>query len=341
MPINQGDADSGLKIAAQATPEATEEEIAFIKQMGVDYVVLWTSGDKASYEYYASCRGLFEENGLIVYGFGNLDVHNQDAIVLNLPNRDEKIEEYKRHLRNLGKAGIPYTTYAHMANGIWSTAPEPTRGGAQARAFNLEKAEHGYWHGRRYGVPLSHERTYTEGEIWENYEYFIKQVVPVAEEAGVKIGIHPDDPPVPELAGIPRCVFGSFEGYRRAMEIADSPNVGLCLCVGCWLEGGDMMGRDILETIRYFGERRKLFKVHFRNVSQPLPYFVETFLDDGYMDMYQVMRALREVDFDGVMIPDHIPLMANDRRVGTAFSIGYMRALAERANTEFARPANG
>jgi mannonate dehydratase len=334
------DIKPGLKIAAQVTPEPTEEEIAFIKQMGVDYVVLWTSGDKASYEYYAGRRGLFEDNGLIVYGFGNLDVHNQDAIVLNLPNRDEKIEEYKQHLRYLGKAGIPYTTYAHMANGIWSTAPEPTRGGARARAFNLEKAEHGHWHGRRYGVPLSHERRYTEDEIWENYAYFIDQVAPVAEEAGVKIGIHPDDPPVPELAGVPRCIFSSFEGYRRAMEIANSPNVGLCLCVGCWLEGGDMMGRDVLETIRYFGERRKLFKVHFRNVSQPLPYFVETFLDDGYMDMYEVVRALREVDFDGVMIPDHIPLMANDRRVGTAFSIGYMKALLERANAEFGRPAN-
>jgi mannonate dehydratase len=96
------------------------------------------------------------------------------------------------------------------------------------------------------------------------------------------------------------------------------------------------MGKDVLETIQYFGERDKLFKIHFRNVSQPLPYFVETFLDDGYMDMYQVMRALREVEFDGVAIADHIPLMANDHKVGTAYSIGYMKALLERANAEFA-----
>jgi mannonate dehydratase len=92
------------------------------------------------------------------------------------------------------------------------------------------------------------------------------------------------------------------------------------------------MGKDVLETIRYFGKRDKLFKIHFRNVNQPLPHFVETFLDDGYMDMYRVMHALVEVGFDGVVIPDHIPLMANDRRVGTAFSIGYMKALLERAN---------
>jgi mannonate dehydratase len=326
--------EPGMKIAAQVRPEPTEEDLAFINRMGVDYVVLWTGGDKASYDYYASRRKLFGEAGLKVYGFGSSSVHNQDAIVLGLPNRDEKIEEYKTHLRNLGKAGIPYTTYAHMANGIWSTAPETTRGGARARGFDVSKAEAGHWAGVMYKGELTHGRRYSEDEIWENYTYFIKQVVPVAEEAGVRIGIHPDDPPVPELGGVPRCIFSSFEGYKRALEIADSPNVGMCLCVGCWLEGGDLMGKDVLETIRYFGERKKLFKVHFRNVDQPLPHFVETFLNAGYMDMYQVVQALRRVDFDGVMIADHIPLMDDDRRVGTAYSIGYMQALVERANAE-------
>jgi mannonate dehydratase len=322
----------GIKIAAQVTPEPSEGELAFLQRMGVEYVVLWARSDKASYEYYASRRALFEGAGLKVYGFGNTDVHNQDAIVLGLPNRDEKIEEYKAHLRNLGRAGIPYTTYAHMANGIWSTDREPTRGGAMARAFDLSKAEAGHWAGQVYRMPLTHGRTYSEEETWENFSYFIKQVVPVAEEAGVRIGIHPDDPPVPELGGIPRPIFSSFDGYKRALEIADSPNVGMCLCVGCWLEGGELMGRDVLETIRYFGGQDKLFKVHLRNVTQPLPHFVETFLNAGYMDIYKVVEALREVDFRGVMIPDHIPLMDEDRRVGTAYSIGYMQALVERAN---------
>jgi mannonate dehydratase len=183
-------------------------------------------------------------------------------------------------------------------------------------------------------MKLSHGRKYTDDEIWENFKYFIQAVAPVAEEAGVRIGIHPDDPPVPELAGVPRCIFSNFEGYRRALEIANSPNVGICLCVGCWLEGGDLMGKDVLDTIRYFGEQKKLFKVHFRNVNAPLPHFVETFIDDGYMDMYQVMKALREVDFDGVIIADHIPMMTNDPRVGTAFTIGYIKALVERVNAE-------
>ena len=96
------------------------------------------------------------------------------------------------------------------------------------------------------------------------------------------------------------------------------------------------MGKDLLETIEYFGGRKKIFKVHFRNVNAPLPHFVETFVDNGYMDMYKVMRALREVDFDGVIIDDHIPGMVGGNRVGTAYTIAYMRALMERANAEFA-----
>jgi mannonate dehydratase len=324
--------EPGIKVAAQVSPEPTDDDLAFVRRMGVEYVVLWTGGDKASYEYYAGRKELFEAAGLRIYGFGSRSVHNQDAIVLGLSDREEKIEEYKAHLRNLGRAGIPYTTYAHMANGIWSTDREPTRGGAMARGFDLSRAKAGHWDGRSYEMPLTHGRVYAEDEIWENYTYFIKEIAPVAEAAGVRIGIHPDDPPVPELGGVPRPIFSSFEGYRRALEIADSPSVGMCLCIGCWLEGGEAMGKDVLETIRYFGERDKLFKVHLRNVDRPLPHFVETFLDAGYMDMHQVVRVLRTVDFDGVMIPDHIPMMDEDWRVGTAYSIGYMRALVEEAN---------
>jgi mannonate dehydratase len=325
--------DPYIKIALQVTPEPSENDIKFIQQLGVDQVVLWTDARKASAEYYESRRQLFKDAGINVFGFGNSNVHNQDAITLNLPGRDEKVEEYLTHLRNLGKAGITYTTYAHMANGIWSTERELSRGGASARAFDLEKATEGRWHGVTYTGPVTHGRKYTTDELWANYEYFIKKAAAVAEEQNVQIGIHPDDPPVPELGGIPRCIFSSFDGYKRALEIADSPNVGICLCVGCWLEGGDLMGKDVIETIKYFGEKKKIFKVHFRNVDKPLPHFVETFLDNGYADMYKILKALKDVDFNGVIIADHIPSMIYPQ-VGTAFSIGYMKALVERVIAE-------
>ena len=112
------DIKPGIKIAAQMSPEPAEDELRWIKQMGVEYTVLWTDSSKAGYDYYSSRRKLFEQAGIKVYGFGNRDVHNQDAIVLNLENREQKIAEYKQHLRNLGQAGIPYTTYAHMAKAI-------------------------------------------------------------------------------------------------------------------------------------------------------------------------------------------------------------------------------
>jgi mannonate dehydratase len=321
-----------MKIAIQASPEPSEQEIKFIQQMGVDQVVLWTDASKSNYEYYSSRKSLYEASGIKVYGFGNSSVHNQEILVLNLPGRDEKIEEYKQHLRNLGKAGIPYTTYAHMGNGIWSSRREQTRGGASARAYDQEKGATGNWGGKKYTEPLSNGRKYTLQEIWANYEYFIKQAAAVAEEQKVNIGIHPDDPPISELAGVPR-IFSSFDGYKKALEIANSPNVGMCLCVGCWLEGGKLMGRDVIDTIQYFGRQKKIFKVHFRNVDKPLPHFVETFLDDGYADMYKILKALKDVNFNGVLIADHIPSMIYPQ-VGTAFSIGYMKGLVERVVAE-------
>lgn len=326
----------GIKIAAQVSPEAPEVDLRFIRQMGVDHVVLWTDATKSSAAYYADRKAHFAAHGLQVYGFGNSDVHNQEAIVLGLPNREAKVEEYVRHIRALGQAGIPYTTYAHMPNGIWSTAPEETRGGAVARAFDEAWAVSGRWRDKTYSLPLTNGREYSEEEVWEHFAYFIRRAARAAEEEGVLIGIHPDDPPIARLGGVPR-LFSTFASYQRALEIADSPNVGVCLCIGCWLEGGELWGVDALTAIRHFGERGQLFKVHFRNVDAPLPHFVETFVDDGYQDMYAIMRALEEVGFRGVAIPDHIPLMADDPRLGTAYTIGYMKALLARARAEVGR----
>lgn len=327
----------GIKISLQIPTDPSDEDLQFAKQIGVDYVNIPTGGDKATLENFVRLKQKVDAAGLKVWNIGNSNVHNMEEVTLNLPGRDRKIEEYKAYLRNLAKAGIFYTTYAHMGNGIWSTERETTRGGAPARAFNLAKADKGYWAGKVFEAPLTHGRKYTKDEIWENYSYFIKAVAPVAEELRIRIGIHPDDPPVPELGGVPRCIFGNFDGYVRALEIANSPNVGVCLCAGTWMEGGKGMGREVVDAIRYFGKRDKLWKIHFRNVSAPLPYFVETFVDNGYTDMYKVMKTLREVDFRGAVIADHVPTMVGGRLVGWAYSIGYIKALLAAANAEAGR----
>ncbi len=329
--------EPGIKLSVQMPTDPSDEDLQFVRQLGVGYVNIPTGGNNATYDNFLRLRQKVEAAGLKVWNIGNSNVHNMEEVTLNLPGRDQKIEEYRSYLRNLAKAGIFYTTYAHMGNGIWSTERELTRGGASARAFNQAKAETGNWAGKVFRGPMTHGREYSRQEIWDNYTYFIKAVTPVAEEEGIRIGIHPDDPPVPELGGVPRCIFSSYDGYKKALEIANSPNVGMCLCVGCWLEGGNLMGKDVIETIHEFGRQGRLFKIHFRNVNAPLPHFVETFMDDGYMNMYKVMKALREVNFGGAVIADHVPGMVGGNRAATAFSIGYMKALLERVNAE----ANG
>jgi mannonate dehydratase len=314
----------GIKISLQIPNKFEDDDLKFAKQIGVQYVSIPTKG--GTYEVFSDFKKRVEAADLRVANIGNSSVHNMPEVTLNLEGRDKKIEEYKQYLRDLSKAGIYYTTYAHMGNGIWSSERETTRGGSSARAFKQQTAK-GYWDTKVWEQPLSHGRKFTEKELWDNYTYFIKQVVPVAEETGVRIGIHPDDPPVKEIGGVPRCIFGNYDGYVQALKIANSPNVGVCLCLGTWMEGGKLMGRDIYGAIEGFASMDKLWKIHFRNVTAPVPYFVETYVDDGYSDMKLAMKKLIDVDFRGILIADHVPQMVGDRRTGWAYSIGYIRAL--------------
>jgi mannonate dehydratase len=157
----------------------------------------------------------------------------------------------------------------------------------------------------------------------------------VAEKANVRLALHPNDPPALSLGGIP-CLIYSFESYKRAFALAgNSPYLGMEFCTGCWLEGGETFG-NMLEAIRYFHQQGKIFIVHFRNVSASLPVFVETFVDDGYMDMYEAMKVFYDIDYDGTITLDHTPKLAGDpeHKASTAYAIGYMRALRERAEAE-------
>ncbi len=331
----------GIQVATKIPPDASDEYLQFVQQLGVEWGMCYDPLPP-TVETLRTVRERFESHGLKVYSMLNFAVHNMPAVVLNLPERDQKVAEYLQWIRTLGAAGVHYTTYGPVANGIWSSGAEPIRGGALSRGFHLEDPhKQGHWDGKVWDGALTHRRVYSEQELWDNYAFFIRQVVPVAEENGVYIGIHPDDPPVPMLGGVPRPIFSSFGGFKRALEIADSPHIGMCLCVGCWLEGGKAMGRDVIETIRYFGARKKILKVHFRNITKPIPEggFVETYPDAGFMDMHQVMRALREVDFDGGLMSDHLPQMVGGYYAAEAYHVGYIKALVQSVNNEFGGPA--
>jgi len=310
-----------IKIGDRFNPEPTDIDFNLFQQTGVEYATIWTTIDKVTLSYMKSMRQRLEAKGIQLWNIGILDLHCDPIMVLGLPGRDEKIEQYKAYLRNLGQAGIPYTTYAHMANikmaPYYATGQGETRG-AKTRLFDWNVAKK---------LPLSHGRVYTDDEIWQSFTTFIRAAMPVAEKARVRIGLHPDDPPVPSLGGVAR-VFRDAEAYERAIRIADSDNFGLCFCVGTWAEGGAGTGKDVYDMIRHFGPRKKIFKVHFRNVDRPLPVFQETFIDNGYIDMARVMKLLHEVKFDGVMIPDHVP---EPSPANNAWAIGHMRALRDKA----------
>jgi mannonate dehydratase len=340
----------GVKIAAQARGGPTEENMLYLKQLGVTWLSIYDPTPATSTaEGFTRFRKQWEAGGFRVYNEctrvapNGKAILNVPEIVLNLPGRDERIEEFLNYIRYLGKAGIPYMTYGFEGLGNWRSGTAVTARSYSASDCDINSPSfQGGWNGTVYKHPSGIGRKFTEDEIWANYTHFIRKVVPVAEQSGVRIGIHPDDPPVPVLGGIPR-IFTSFDNYRKALDIANSPNIGICLCVGTWLEGGSHMGKDPVGVIRYFGPQKKLFKIHFRNVTSPLPHFTETLMDDGYYDMYRVMEALVEVNFDGIVIPDHVPGIGRKPRSGSAapqgagldpgvaYSIGYLNATLKAA----------
>jgi len=205
----------GIKISVQSPPNPTDEDLLFLKQLGAEYVSVAAPPELRTAEGFLQIKRHYESTGITVWNIGNMSVHNMPEVTLNLPGRDAKIEEYKNYLRNLSKTGIYYTTYAHMGNGIWSSGRGSSRGAAAREFDQASPNKVGVWGDAKFYEPLSHRRQFTIQEIWDNYTYFIKQVVPVAESEGVRIGIHPDDTAVPVLAGVPRCVFDRKLSYQR------------------------------------------------------------------------------------------------------------------------------
>ncbi|MBN1873998.1 MAG: mannonate dehydratase [Anaerolineae bacterium] len=313
------------KLSMHIRPEANAEELLFARQLGVDAVYTWIKPEQRTYIALVDLRRRVEDAGLELYNVGSYDIAKSDKIHLALPGRDEVITTFQDFVRDLGRAGIHVTTFTWEPTQVWSSEPGEIRG-AKTRRVDLHEMV------RR---PFTHRREYGEDEIWENFAYFMKRIIPVAEEAGVRLALHPNDPPTHEkLGGIP-CLIHSFEDYRRAFEIAGSPALGMEFCTGCWLEGGGGFG-NMLDAIRTFYADDRILLVHFRNITSPLPVFLETFLDNGYMDMYQVMKTFYDVGYANTITLDHTPQFAGDyaKGAGTAYAIGYMRALMQRAEAE-------
>jgi len=248
-------------------------------------------------------------------------------IRLGRPERDAEIEDVRRSLDVLGQAGIRVVEYVFNLAAVWGYSDRGNtrgRGGSTLTHFNYHVVTD-------TPAPDPKQEASAE-EMWERITYFLERVVPAAEDAGVRLACHPNDPPVPYLRGEER-VLGSLEGMKRLIEIVPSESNGINFCQGTFAE----MGIDVVEAIRYFGSRDKINHVHFRNVRGAVPVYDEVFIDDGDTDMVAAMRAYQEVGYTGTIMPDHTPRVAGDTPFGhrgRAFALGYIRALMQALGVE-------
>ena len=314
-----------------------------VKQAGVTNVVAVLQGAEQEQRMFASLEGgtavppgdgapwseasiardlaIFSDGGFDVVAIE--DTAPMDLIRLGLDGRDEQIEHVITQLEAMGNLGVKVLCYNWMAISSWArtSVAIPGRGGSLVTGFSLAEAS---------ALPdLVPASSVTTDQLWAALEYFLAAVLPVAEKAGVRMGMHPDDPPLPVVRNMPR-IMNSADNYRRLLAVSDSPSNGVTFCQGNFA----LMEADVPALIREFAGRIPF--VHFRNVEGTADNFVETFHDEGRLDMAECLRAYRDIGFDGPLRPDHVPTLygeANERpgyeSLGRLFAIGYIRGLSE------------
>ncbi len=246
------------------------------------------------------------------------------------PERDREIDGICQMIRNTARAGIPRIKYNLTYLGVVRTESAPGRGSATYSTFDYSRA--------KQEPPLTEAGNVSEAENWERVTYFLDRVIPVAEEYRVPMALHPHDPAMPRgtaFRGIHR-IFGSVDGLKKFIQIHESPYHGLNFCQGTVSEMLERPGEEIYDVIRYFGERKKIFNVHFRNIKGRFLKFQETFPDDGDVDMPRALRVYRDTGYDGMIMPDHAPSIPGDagHRQAYGFEFGYIAALLQTMRAE-------
>ncbi len=325
-----------IKIAEVLPPRPTPLW-KMVKQCGVDYVVgsmdfsrgLEVSRDRLPWSYMSLVRmkTAYEDGGFILDTIESRPPMN--SIKLGLPDRDKEIEYVIDLIQNMGALGIPVWCYEWMPVLNWTRTSTtiPGRGGALATGFDNELMKN---------APLTEYGVVTDDTLWKNLKYFLEIIVPIAEKANVKLAMHPDDPPLSPIRGMAR-IMRSLENYQRLLDLVPSPVNGIALCQGNFT----LMTDDLPSAIRHFGKQKKIFFVHFRDVRGTPEKFIEVFHDEGKTDMAACIRAYRDVGFEGVLRPDHVPTMEGDSNqapgyssIGRLFAIGYVKGLREAIYSE-------
>ena len=246
------------------------------------------------------------------------------------PERDREIDALCQKVRNAAQAGFSLLTYNLTMLGVVRTEPTVGRGGATYAAFDYAKTKE--------RETLTQAGRVSAEQSWERIAYFLKRVLPVAEEYKVRMACHPEDPAMPEpqgYRGVHR-VLSTVEGLKRFVELSPSPYHGLNFCQGTVSESLNKPGEEIYDVIRYFGSRGKLFNVHFRNIKGGFLNFQETFPDNGDVNFIRAIRTYKEVGYDGMLMPDHVPKIEGDLggRQAFAYCFGYIQALIQMVNQE-------
>ena len=241
------------------------------------------------------------------------------------PERDREIDNICTMIRNCAQAGILMVKYNLTILGVVRSASTPGRGGSTYSTFRYRDASQ--------APPLTEAGEVSASEMWDRISYFLQRVVPVAAENKVRMACHPHDPAMPEpqgFRGVHR-VLGSVDGLKRFIDIQANPYHGLNFCQGTVTEMLRDPNREIHDVIRYFGSRRKIFNVHFRNIRGGFLDFQETFPDAGDVDMLTALKTYQEVGYQGMLMPDHVPVIPGDTggRQAFAFAFGYIRGLLQ------------
>ncbi|NLX12610.1 MAG: TIM barrel protein [Phycisphaerales bacterium] len=271
--------------------------------------------------------------GLVLEAIENFEPAHWSDILLDGPRKIEQIEDIKTMIRRVGKVGIPIIGYDFSIAGVWGHIQGSwARGGATALGFSQK-------HGPRETLipkgevwnviydpeaPSGDIGEVTSEQIWMRYEEFLKAVVPVAEEAGVRLAAHADDPPLPTLRGTARLVYQPHM-YQRVLDIVPSTANALEICMGTTQT---MTEGDIYDVLATYSRKKAIAYVHFRNVRGQVPEYREVFLDEGDIDMVKALRVLHDNGYDGLLVPDHTPHMTCSApwHAGMTYALGYMQA---------------
>ncbi len=290
---------------------------------------IWT------FEGLRDLKAMVDAEGLALEALENFAPAHWYDVLLDGPRRAEQMERLKRILRDMGKVGIRTMGYNFSVAGVWGRTEGPyARGGARSVGFEnpvqppipAGMVWNMVYDPARFDPDNPRDIVGRVGpeEIWRRLAAFLAEMIPVAEEAGVRLALHPDDPPLPTLRGAARLVYHP-DAFQRAFDLAPSPMNAIEFCVGTVSE---MAGADVYEAVDRYSKTGRIAYVHLRNVRGKAPYYHETFIDEGDTDMLRVLGILHANGFDGPIIPDHTPLLecAAPWHAGMAYTLGWMRA---------------